>query len=213
MSESDTESDDADEKYVDNLIRERENAKKNAAARKKVVVPRRRSSRARGLNQLVIHQNTPKNGQCLYLAVLAATKFKGIEPGTTVTTATGLRQAILDTPRLPAYLPAEMQAEVLQRIQRGITTGSTKGGVGRDAWAGEEEIYMIATLYKLDIVIINFQKNRICNATDFTSTDRQIILAYDGEPPNEHYDWCKLPERTTVEDLRKSVNKYHNLKF
>ena len=45
--------------------------------------------------------------------------------------------------------------------------------------------------------------------TDFTNTNRQIILAYDGE----HYDWCKLPERTTVEDLRKSVNKYYNLKF
>lgn len=208
MSESDTESDDSDEKYVDNLIRERENEKKKPP-RKKVVVPRRRSSRARGLNQLVIHQNTPKNGQCLYLAVLAATKFKGIEPGTRMNTPTQLREAILAQPMLPAYLPADMQAEVLQRINRGITTGSSKGGVGRDAWAGEEEIYMIATLYKLDIVIINFQENRICNATDFTNTDRQIILAYDGE----HYDWCKLPDRTTVEDLRKSVNKYYNLKF
>ena len=205
MSESDTESDDSDDRHVD----EYQANEKKKPPRKKVVVPRRRSSRARGLNQLVIHQNTPKNGQCLYLAVLAATKFKGIEPGTRMNTPTQLREAILAQPMLPAYLPADMQAEVLQRINRGITTGSSKGGVGRDAWAGEEEIYMIATLYKLDIVIINFQDNRICNATDFTNTDRQIILAYDGE----HYDWCKLPERTTVEDLRKSVNKYRNLKF
>jgi len=205
MSESDTESDDSDDRHVD----EYQANEKKKPPRKKVVVPRRRSSRARGLNQLVIHQNTPKNGQCLYLAVLAATKFKGIEPGTRMNTPTQLREAILAQPMLPAYLPADMQAEVLQRINRGITTGSSKGGVGRDAWAGEEEIYMIATLYKLDIVIINFQDNRICNATDFTNTDRQIILAYDGE----HYDWCKLPDRTTVEDLRKSVNKYRNLKF
>ena len=209
MSESETESDDSDDRHVDEYLRKQANAKKNAAARKKVVVPRRRSRRARGLNQLVIHQNTPKNGQCLYLAVLAATKLKGIEPGISMNTPTQLREAILKDPRLPTYLPADMQEDVLRRIQRGITTGSSKGAVGRDAWAGEEEIYMIATLYNLDIVIINFQENRICNATDFTNTNRQIILAYDGE----HYDWCKLPDRTTVDDLKKSVNQYYNLKF
>ena len=141
--------------------------------------------------------------------MLAATKLKGIEPGSIMNTPTQLREAILKEPRLPTYLPADMQEDVLRRIQRGITTGSSRGAVGFDAWAGQEEIYMIATLYNLDIVIINFQENRICNATDFTNTDRQIILSYDGE----HYDWCKLPERTTVEDLKKSVNKYYNLKF
>jgi len=209
MSNSETESDDSMEKHLEELIREREEKKAPPRNRKKVKVPRRRSRRARSLNQLVIHQNTPKNGQCLYLAVLAATKVIGIEPGSSMSTPTQLRRAILNTPRLPTYLPADMQADVLRRIETGITTGSGNRAVGYDAWAGQEEIYMIATLYNLDIVIINFKENRICNATDFTNTTRQIILAYDGQ----HYDWCKLPNRTTVADLRKSVGKYNNLKF
>mgnify|MGYP001372604466 CR=1 FL=1 len=169
-------------------------------------MPRRRSSRARGLNQLVIKQNTPRNGNCLYLAVLSATRDKGIEPGKSLTTASDLRMAIFDKPILPDYLTAEIKLDVMDRIYRGMTTGSSskkKASVGRDAWAGEEEIYMIATLYKLDIVVVNFQENRVCNATDFTDKSRQIILAYDGE----HYDWCKLPDRTTVDDLMKSVTK------
>ena len=171
--------------------------------KKKRRTTRRKSSRARGLNQLVIVQNIPKNGQCLYLAVLAATRDKNLEPGRSVTNASQLRKDIKDLKLLPEWIPYDMKQSVLKRIQKGITSSNRNRKVGIDAWGGQEEISMMENKYKLDIVVVNFQENRVCNVKDFTDASRQIILAYDGE----HYDWCKLPERTTVADLVKSVTK------
>ena len=171
--------------------------------KKKRRTTRRKSSRARGLNQLVIVQNIPKNGQCLYLAVLAATRDKNLEPGRSVTNASQLRKDIKDIKLLPAWMPRDMKKNVLKRIQKGIRSPNSNKKVGYDAWGSQEEISMMENKYKLDIVVVNFQENRVCNVKDFTDASRQIILAYDGE----HYDWCKLPERTTVDDLVKSVTK------
>lgn len=177
--------------------------KKKRRTLSKKLSTRRKSSRARGLNQLVIVQQIPKNGQCLYLAVLAATRDKNLEPGRSVTNASKLRKDIKDIKLLPDWMPRDMKKNVLKRIQKGIRSPNSNKKVGYDAWGSQEEISMMENKYKLDIVVVNFQENRVCNVKDFTDASRQIILAYDGE----HYDWCKLPERTTVADLVKSVTK------
>ena len=203
MSDTDTETDDSDEEY----LQQKEKAR---------APTRRRSTRTRSLAQVLNHNPVARNGDCLYISVLQATKMKGLEPGNTIKTPTELRQVLLNNmdevinknANLKQAIVGDIKKEVKQRLTLGMTK-KKRGEVPYDAWGGDIEIQIIASMYGLNIVTVDFNNNCIRNAGTITDAKNEIILAYIND---EHYDWATIKPSATVEQVNASVTKYF-LKF
>ena len=167
----------------------------------------RRRLRQRRIDQLLSVQEVPENGHCLYIAILRATRDKGLLPGKKFESRSESLNVLNLRQEMIAYLNAgkgevvrNLRAigefdSVLRRIRRGIIRNNTlKPSVSREEWGGDPEIAIMTKMYDLDLVILAKEdaiKGAIGNNNITPST---TILVYSN---GIHYEWAKVRNWTT----------------
>ena len=166
-----------------------------------------RRLRQRSLGQQLTVQEVPENGHCLYIAILQATRDKGLLPGSVINTGRWMDDVLRLRQEMIAYLnegkgevvrnliATNMFGTVLRRIQGGITRNNTlKPTVSSDEWGGDPEICIMKKLYDLDLVLL--QKENAINGVIGNNiiTASTAILVYSN---GNHYEWAKVRNWTT----------------
>eukprot|EP00942_MAST-04A_sp_MAST-4A-sp1_P001617 g1617.t1 len=147
--------------------------------------------------------NVNGDGNCLYNAVLQASKAKGLEPGISdVKSANELRKLMIETIDNHENVTMRkiagsglislktLNTEIRKRIELGI--GQDK--ISREAWGGEPEIYLIEVMFQIRIKIIS--DNGIQFGRNFQNADKNVIVLY--YVNNNHYMW--LSEKDTSQN-------------
>ena len=190
-----------------------ENNKQKAKLKKDVDELRKNNNggsrrlRDRSLGQQLAVQDVKANGHCLYIAMLEATRDKGLLPGSVINTRKWRDDVLRLRQEMIAYLNAgkgevvrNLRAigefdSVRRRIEAGITRNNTlKPTVSENEWGGDPEISIMTKLYDLDLVILakeNAIKGAIGNNNITPST---TILVYSN---GNHYEWAKVRNWTT----------------
>ena len=206
VSGDETDSDD-DDRFVDNN-KQKEKLKQDVDELRKNPKVGRRGLRQRSLDQSLRVQKVPENGHCLYIAILRATRDKGLLPGSVINTGRWMDDVLKLRQEMITYLmkgkgevvrnliAANMFASVLQRIQAGITRNNTlKPSVSREDWGGGPEIDIMTNMYDLEYVLLqkeNAIKGVIGNKNMTPST---AILVYSN---GNHYEWATVCNWTTM---------------
>lgn len=199
-----TDSDD-DDQFVDNN-KQKEKLKEEVDKLRRDETVGRRGLRQRSLTQSLRVQKVPENGHCLYIAIIKATRDKGLLPGSVINTNTWKDDVLKLRQEMIAYLrkgkgevvrnliAAGRFGTVLERIQAGITRNNIlKTSVDSRQWGGGEEIAIMTKMYDLDLVILAKEdaiKGAIGNNNITPST---TILVYSGI----HYEWATVCNWTT----------------
>tara|TARA_B100001059_G_C17783931_1_gene555926 strand:+ start:799 stop:1464 length:666 start_codon:yes stop_codon:yes gene_type:complete len=173
--------------------------------RKKPKVGRR--LRQRSLGQQLTVQVVPENGHCLYIAILQATRDKGLLPGSKFQERSEMLNVFNLRQEMITYLNAgkgevvrnliatNMFGTVLERIRGGITDNneSLRPTVDSTLWGGDPEICIMKKLYDLDLVLL--EKHNAINGVIGNNiiTASTAILVYSGI----HYEWAKVRNWTT----------------
>lgn len=200
-----TDSDD-EEQFLDNN-KQKAKLKKDVDELKKNNNGGSRRLRQRSLGQQLSVQPVSKNGHCLYIAILQATRDKGLLPGSVIDTGRWMDDVLKLRQEMIAYLNAgkgevvrnliatNMFGTVRQRIQGGITRNNTlKDSVPSTQWGGGPETAIMTKMYDLDYVLLekeNAIKGVIGNNIITAST---AILVYSN---GNHYEWAKVRNWTT----------------
>ena len=168
----------------------------------------RRSKRTRSVNQLLIPKKVPSNGHCLYIAVLEASKNKGLNPGNTLENVDALRGNILEEMnKEKATEIKELLSEMneLEMVKKRISEGIGKRTVGKDLWAGQQEIQIMKAIYDLNITLYRKDDALSGKFEPVYGTDevneKGIILTYIN---GNHYEWA---EPRDWSEFLKAVNK------
>ena len=131
----------------------------------------------------------PGDGNCMYHAVLQASRAKGLPPGIHMKDPSELRKKL----RRAIYQGRgngieewwdifHAQSDILERIQEGID----KANVPSSAWGGGPEITLIETVYSIRIKIIS--EDGVQFGRNFRNQNDVIVLYYVG---NNHYNWLE----------------------
>lgn len=193
-----------EETFIDNN-KQKEKLKEDVDKLRRDKTVGRRGLRQRSLTQSLRVQKVPENGHCLYIAILKATRDKGLLPGSKFgdnwsTNVLNLRNEMVAYLRkgkgevVRNLIAAGRFGTVLERIQAGITGNNTlKTSVDSRQWGGGEEIAIMTKMYDLDLVILAKEdaiKGAIGNNNITPST---TILVYSGI----HYEWATVCNWTT----------------
>ena len=167
----------------------------------------RKGLRQRSLNQSLRIHPVAKNGHCLYIAILSATKNLDLLPGNLFTDKSMKNNVLRMRLDMIAYLDRGvgpvvqslretlLLPRIRARIRAGITsTGTLKATVGYNEWAGDEEIRILQKMYDIDLVILRKDdaiRGAIGNRNIRPST---AILVYTGN----HYEWATVKNWSTM---------------
>tara|TARA_X000000950_G_scaffold274884_1_gene360537 strand:- start:962 stop:1615 length:654 start_codon:yes stop_codon:yes gene_type:complete len=167
-----------------------------------------RRLRQRSLGQQLTVQEVPENGHCLYIAILQATRDKGLLPGSKFQERSEMLNVFNLRQEMITYLNAgrgevvrnliatNMFGTVLQRILGGITTNNKalKPSVFREEWGGGPEIAIMTKMYDLDYVLLEKEKAIKGVIGNNIITASTAILVYSN---GNHYEWAKVRNWTT----------------